>query len=288
MNALKQLFSGNTRQFGMIFALAALIVLFQILTDGLALTPTNVQNLFNGNSYVLILAIGMVLVIIAGHIDLSVGSVAAFAGIVVAIAMRDLRPAVDRRRAARPGRRRADRCLAGLLGRLRRDPGVHRDPGRHAAVPRRQPVRRQVEHHPGAGGLLRPRRRLPARDRAQDRLQQPDPGDRPAGGGRGHPADRPPASPRRQGRRHPGPDLGRRGQDRSARARSCSTPPTCSPPVDPGRPSRSRASSSPPWSCSTASCRPRPSSAGTCTRWAATSTRPSCPVSAASGSTSWS
>jgi putative multiple sugar transport system permease protein len=90
MNALKKLVSGNTRQFGMIFALIALIVLFQILTNGLTLTPNNVINLFNGNSYILILAIGMVLVIIAGHIDLSVGSVAAFAGIVVAIAMRDL------------------------------------------------------------------------------------------------------------------------------------------------------------------------------------------------------
>lgn len=46
-------------------------------------------NLFNGNSYILILAIGMVLVIIAGHIDLSVGSVAAFVGVFVALAMRD-------------------------------------------------------------------------------------------------------------------------------------------------------------------------------------------------------
>ncbi len=90
MKALKQLVSGNTRQFGMIFALIALVVLFQILTGGLTLTPDNVINLFNGNSYILILAIGMVLVIIAGHIDLSVGSVAAFAGIVVAVTMRDL------------------------------------------------------------------------------------------------------------------------------------------------------------------------------------------------------
>lgn len=89
MDALKKLFGGNTRQFGMIFALVALIVLFQILTGGLTLTPDNVINLFNGNSYILILAIGMVLVIIAGHIDLSVGSIAAAVGIVVAIAMRD-------------------------------------------------------------------------------------------------------------------------------------------------------------------------------------------------------
>jgi len=67
----------------------ALIVFFQIFTGGRTLTPGNVINLFNGNSYILILAIGMVLVIIAGHIDLSVGSVAAFVGVSVALAMRD-------------------------------------------------------------------------------------------------------------------------------------------------------------------------------------------------------
>ena len=89
MDALKKLFGGNTRQFGMIFALVALVILFQIMTGGLTLTPDNVINLFNGNSYILILAIGMVLVIIAGHIDLSVGSVAASVGIIVAITMRD-------------------------------------------------------------------------------------------------------------------------------------------------------------------------------------------------------
>lgn len=89
MDKLKQIFGGDTRQFGMIFALVAMIVLFQFLTDGLTLKAENVINIFQGNSYILVMAIGMVLVIIAGHIDLSVGSVAAFAGIVVAIGMRD-------------------------------------------------------------------------------------------------------------------------------------------------------------------------------------------------------
>jgi putative multiple sugar transport system permease protein len=89
MKAIKQLFGGNTRQFGMIFALIALVVYFQIRSGGLLLTPDNVINLMNGYSYILILAVGMVLVIIAGHIDLSVGSVAAFVGIVVALSMRD-------------------------------------------------------------------------------------------------------------------------------------------------------------------------------------------------------
>ncbi|RII42422.1 sugar ABC transporter permease [Galactobacter valiniphilus] len=99
MNSLKQLFGGNIRQFGMVFALVALIIFFQISTslkgggqfwtDGSVLSPSNFQNLVNGYAYVLVLAIGMVMVIIMGHIDLSVGSVAAFVGIVVALAMRD-------------------------------------------------------------------------------------------------------------------------------------------------------------------------------------------------------
>lgn len=89
MKKLKEIFGGDTRQFGMIFALVALIVFFQIITGGLTLRPENVINIFQGNSYILVLAIGMVLVIIAGHIDLSVGSVAAFAGIAVAMAMRE-------------------------------------------------------------------------------------------------------------------------------------------------------------------------------------------------------
>lgn len=89
MNAIKQLFGGNTRQFGMIFALVALVVFFQIRTEGVTLTSGNLMNLLNGNAYILILAIGMVLVIIAGHIDLSVGSIAAFVGITVALAIRD-------------------------------------------------------------------------------------------------------------------------------------------------------------------------------------------------------
>lgn len=89
MNKLKEIFGGDTRQFGMIFALVALILFFQWKTGGLTLDAGNVINIFQGNSYILVMAIGMVLVIIAGHIDLSVGSIAAFAGICVAIAMRD-------------------------------------------------------------------------------------------------------------------------------------------------------------------------------------------------------
>ena len=78
---------GNVRQYGMIFALLLLVTLFQILTGGLFLEPRNVTSLLVQNGYILILAIGMVMVIITGHIDLSVGSVAAFVGATVAISM---------------------------------------------------------------------------------------------------------------------------------------------------------------------------------------------------------
>jgi putative multiple sugar transport system permease protein len=77
----------NIRQYGMLVALLAIMLLFQILTDGILFKPLNVTNLILQNSHILVLAIGMMLVIISGHIDLSVGSVAAFVGAVAAIMM---------------------------------------------------------------------------------------------------------------------------------------------------------------------------------------------------------
>lgn len=65
---------------GIFIALVAVVVLFAVLTDGILLRPQNISNLVVQNGYILVLAIGMVMVIIAGHIDLSVGSVAAFVG----------------------------------------------------------------------------------------------------------------------------------------------------------------------------------------------------------------
>ncbi|GAA4065062.1 MULTISPECIES: multiple monosaccharide ABC transporter permease [Agromyces] len=67
---------------GIFIALIAVVVLFAVLTDGILLRPQNISNLVVQNGYILVLAIGMVMVIIAGHIDLSVGSVAAFIGAV--------------------------------------------------------------------------------------------------------------------------------------------------------------------------------------------------------------
>jgi len=74
--------AGRIRQIGIFIALIVIVLLFQVLTDGRLLTAGNVSNIIVQNSYILILAIGMVMVIIAGHIDLSVGSVAAFVGAV--------------------------------------------------------------------------------------------------------------------------------------------------------------------------------------------------------------
>lgn len=87
MSTLTNIVRGNIRQYGMIIALAAIVLLFQVTTDGVLLKPLNVSNLVVQNAQILILAIGMVIVIVARHIDLSVGSVAAFVGAAGAIMM---------------------------------------------------------------------------------------------------------------------------------------------------------------------------------------------------------
>ncbi|MFJ3202455.1 multiple monosaccharide ABC transporter permease [Streptomyces sp. NPDC086989] len=78
---------GNLRQYGMLVALALIVLLFQFWTDGILLQPLNITNLIQQNGYILILSIGMMIVIIAGHIDLSVGSLAAFVGAAAAVMM---------------------------------------------------------------------------------------------------------------------------------------------------------------------------------------------------------
>lgn len=77
----------NLREYGILGALVLIVVLFQVLTGGRLLQPDNMAALFQQNAYVMVLAIGMVMVIVAGHIDLSVGSIVAFIGGVLAIAM---------------------------------------------------------------------------------------------------------------------------------------------------------------------------------------------------------
>ncbi|MEN2742414.1 multiple monosaccharide ABC transporter permease [Microbacterium sp. X-17] len=78
-NAVSYL-TGQLRQIGLFIALIVIVLFFQITTAGITLAPINVTNLIVQNSYILILAVGMVMIIIAGHIDLSVGSVVAFIG----------------------------------------------------------------------------------------------------------------------------------------------------------------------------------------------------------------
>src|SRR4051812_46240362 len=87
----KNLFGGttsNARQFTMIFTLVGIILLFQWRTHGLTLNPGNLISLTQQYAYISVLSIGMLMVIVAGHIDLSVGSIAAFVGIIVAKAIK--------------------------------------------------------------------------------------------------------------------------------------------------------------------------------------------------------
>src|SRR5215813_3454250 len=77
----------NLRNYGMLLSLFAIMLFFQVLTDGTLLQPLNLTNLVLQNSYIVIMALGMLLVIVAGHIDLSVGSVVGFIGALAAVLM---------------------------------------------------------------------------------------------------------------------------------------------------------------------------------------------------------
>ncbi|MFC0200242.1 multiple monosaccharide ABC transporter permease [Paracoccus rhizosphaerae] len=75
----------HIREYGLLFALIAIMAFFQVVTGGVLLRPVNITNLFLQNSYIIIMALGMLLVIVAGHIDLSVGSVMGFIGALAAV-----------------------------------------------------------------------------------------------------------------------------------------------------------------------------------------------------------
>src|SRR5690606_17913129 len=77
----------NLRQSGIYVAFGMIVALFAVLTDGQLLSPQNISNIIVQNSYILILSIGMIMVIIGGHIDLSVGSVVAVTGAIAAVLM---------------------------------------------------------------------------------------------------------------------------------------------------------------------------------------------------------
>jgi putative multiple sugar transport system permease protein len=77
----------NLRDYGMLMSLVVIMAFFQYVTDGTLMQPLNLTNLVLQNSYIVIMALGMLLVIVAGHIDLSVGSVVGFVGALAAVLM---------------------------------------------------------------------------------------------------------------------------------------------------------------------------------------------------------
>jgi putative multiple sugar transport system permease protein len=87
MKTLSTLFKSNIREYGMLIALVAIMIFFQFTTSGILFRPINITNLVLQNSYIIVMALGMLLIIVSGWIDLSVGSVAAFVGAVAAVLM---------------------------------------------------------------------------------------------------------------------------------------------------------------------------------------------------------
>ena len=77
----------NIRDYGMFIALFVIVLFFTITTNGLFISPRNIVNLVNQTGYIAVLAVGMTLVIVIRHIDLSVGFLAGFLGAIAAIAM---------------------------------------------------------------------------------------------------------------------------------------------------------------------------------------------------------
>ena len=84
---LRKILRENIREYGMYIALAAIWIIFAFTTDGLFLSSRNLSNLFNQVGYIAVLAVGMTVVIVIRHIDLSVGFLAGFLGAVAAIMM---------------------------------------------------------------------------------------------------------------------------------------------------------------------------------------------------------
>ena len=77
----------NMRDYGLLLALVLIMLFFQYFTNGVLFKPVNLTNIILQNSYIIVMALGMLLVIVAGHIDLSVGSVSGFVGALAAMLM---------------------------------------------------------------------------------------------------------------------------------------------------------------------------------------------------------
>jgi len=87
LQELTQNLKRNIREYGMYIALFVIFLFFSVATDGMFISSRNISNLFNQMGYIAVLAIGMTLVIVIRHIDLSVGFLAGFLGAVAAIAL---------------------------------------------------------------------------------------------------------------------------------------------------------------------------------------------------------
>lgn len=87
--SVRDAIKSNMREYGLIMALIAIMLFFQFTTNGILFKPVNLTNLVLQNSYIVVMALGMLLVIVAGHIDLSVGAVAGFVGAAAAVLMVD-------------------------------------------------------------------------------------------------------------------------------------------------------------------------------------------------------
>ena len=79
----------DMKQYGMFLALVAIYIIFALLTGGKNLSPANINNLVMQNGYVVILAVGMLLCVLTGNIDLGVGSVVAVTGSAAGIILVD-------------------------------------------------------------------------------------------------------------------------------------------------------------------------------------------------------
>jgi len=88
LSNLQRVLGQNIRQYGMFIALFVIMIIFSITTNGIFISSRNLSNLINQTGYIAVLAVGMTLVIVIRHIDLSVGFLAGFLGAVAAIALR--------------------------------------------------------------------------------------------------------------------------------------------------------------------------------------------------------
>lgn len=84
---LQKVLRQNIREYGMYIALFVIMAIFAATTDGVFISSRNIANLMNQTGYIAVLAVGMTLVIVIRHIDLSVGFLAGFLGAIAAIAM---------------------------------------------------------------------------------------------------------------------------------------------------------------------------------------------------------